>query len=293
MAPTSVETAAAVERHACPTCEVPAGSACRTRAGKTAVAYHTARFAKVPAIREELQVAVPADRNPGKPWVQGPAIDPVLEQTGGAPIRIGYARCSTAGQELQSQFAALHTAGCKRVFSEKISTRVKVRPDLEAALTLAREIKHAAGDQAVILTVHEMKRLARNAAELMTLAGALQADGIQLELLTGPLPGVYDPNGMGSMLFAVCAVAAQLDRDYIRDKTLEGQRAAAARGNHGGRPKVIDDDTLLFARALRDSGVSIPKIAEKLTIKTGKNAGKHPSVASLYRALADEPSDSN
>jgi len=24
-----------------------------------------------------------------------------------------------------------------------------------------------------------------------------------------------------------------------------------------------------------------------LTIKTGKNAGKHPSVASLYRALAD------
>jgi DNA invertase Pin-like site-specific DNA recombinase len=45
---------------------------------------------------------------------------------------------------------------------------------------------------------------------------------------------------MGSMLFAVLAAAAQLDRDYIREKTLEGQQAAAARGNHGGRPKVID-----------------------------------------------------
>jgi DNA invertase Pin-like site-specific DNA recombinase len=42
---------------------------------------------------------------------------------------------------------------------------------------------------------------------------------------------------MGSMLFAVLAVAAQLDRDYIREKTLEGQRAAAAKGNHGGRPR--------------------------------------------------------
>ncbi|MGI5359456.1 hypothetical protein ACQI4E_29665 [Streptomyces sp. CA-252508] len=29
------------------------------------------------------------------------------------------------------------------------------------------------------------------------------------------------------------------------------------------------------------------KIAKKLTIKTGKNAGQHPSVASVYRALAD------
>jgi DNA invertase Pin-like site-specific DNA recombinase len=132
-----------------------------------------------------------------------------------------------------------------------------------------------------------MKRLARNAAELMTLSAQLQTDGIQLELLTGPLTGVYDPTGMGSMLFAVLAVTAQLDRDYIREKTLEGQQAAAARGNHGGRPKVIDHDMLTFARALREQGTHMPEIAGKLVIPTGKNAGKHPSVASLYRALAD------
>jgi hypothetical protein len=44
---------------------------------------------------------------------------------------------------------------------------------------------------------------------------------------------------------------------------------------------------LLFARALKDKGVPVPEIAKKLTIKTGKNAGQHPSVASVYRALAD------
>ncbi|WP_210435234.1 hypothetical protein [Saccharopolyspora sp. ASAGF58] len=74
---------------------------------------------------------------------------------------------------------------------------------------------------------------------------------------------------MGSMLFAVLAVAAQLDRDYIREETLEGQQAAA-RGNHGGRPKVIDEDDVLFARALRDKGIPMPDIVKKLTIKTGK-----------------------
>ena len=112
--------------------------------------------------------------------------------------------------------------------------------------------------------------------------------GIQLELLTGPLTGIYDPAGMGAILFAVLAVAAQLDRNYIREKTLEGQQAAAAKGNHGGRPKVIDDDMLLFARALKDQGTPIPQIATKLTIATGKNTGHHPSVASLYRALATQ-----
>jgi hypothetical protein len=46
----------------------------------------------------------------------------------------------------------------------------------------------------------------------------------------------------------------------------------------------------LFARALKDKGTLIPEIAKKLSIKTGKNAGKHPSVASLYRALAETDS---
>jgi DNA invertase Pin-like site-specific DNA recombinase len=70
----------------------------------------------------------------------------------------------------------------------------------------------------------------------------------------------------------VLAVAAQLDRTYIREKILEGQQAAAARGNHGGRPKVIDNDTLIFARTLKDKGTPMPDIARKLVIKTDKNS---------------------
>ncbi|MGW2741859.1 recombinase family protein [Streptomyces sp. NPDC001450] len=280
------QAAIAVERNDCPKCDAPAGSPCRTRGGKTTTKYHTARFILVPALREELDVLVPEDRGSGRPWKPGPPVEAAPAAPAAKPIRIGYARCSTAQQELQSQLDALEPL-CKRIFSEKISTRVKTRPKLEQALKLAYDIKEAAPDQEVILTVHELKRLARNAAELMTLSNQLQRAGVQLELLTGPLTGIYDPNDMGAMFFAVLAVAAQLDRNYIREKTLEGQVAAATKGNHGGRPKVIDDDMLLFARALKDKGVPVPEIAKKLTIKTGKNAGQHPSVASVYRALAE------
>ncbi|MCW2918192.1 MAG: hypothetical protein JWN52_6260, partial [Actinomycetia bacterium] len=39
------------------------------------------------------------------------------------------ARCSMAQQELASQMEALEKAGCTRTSSEKISTRIKVRPE--------------------------------------------------------------------------------------------------------------------------------------------------------------------
>ncbi|MFJ2818478.1 recombinase family protein [Streptomyces sp. NPDC087294] len=281
------QAANAVERHGCPKCQAPAGSPCRTLGGKTASKYHTARFTLVSKLREELEVLVPADRGPGRPWVERPAPPGRPAEPAAPPIRIGYARCSMTDQEIASQLVALENAGCTKVFQEKISTRVHRRPEMEAALALANAIKEAAPDQAVILTVHEMKRLARNAAELMQLSADLEKADISLELLTGPMTGIYDPNGMGAMFFAVLAVAAQLDRGYIREKTLEGQQVAAAKGNHGGRPKVIDDDMLTFALALKTKGLPVPEIAGKLVIKDGKNAGKNPSVASVYRALAE------
>ncbi|WP_327117284.1 recombinase family protein [Nocardia sp. NBC_01730] len=257
------------------------------REDRREVPHHTPRFVLVPALREELDVPVPADRRPGRTWTQGPTLTVVPAPATERPVRIGYARTSTARQELASQLEALRRAECHKIFHEQISTRVRVRPELEKALALAHQFKEAAPETPVMFTVHELKRLARNAAELMALSAELQTGGIQLELLTGPLTGIYDPNGMGAMFFAVLAGAGQIERNYIREKTLEGQAIAASKGNHGGRPKVIDDDSLTFALALKNKGIPVPDIAKKLTIKTGKNAGESPSVASLYRASAE------
>jgi len=163
---------------------------------------------------------------------------------------------------------------------------VKDRPERDKALRLAARTS-GAGGRPVILTVHALGRLARSSAELMTLAAALAADGIRLEVLTGPLAGTWDPRGEGSLLFGVLAAAAGLDRNHRREKSVEGQRAAADGGRRGGRPRVFDREMTAAALAMREQGMGVPEIAARLVIAEGRSAGRHPSLASVYRVLAD------
>ncbi|MFG2025629.1 recombinase family protein [Streptomyces sp. NPDC048825] len=78
-----------------------------------------------------------------------------------------------------------------------------------------------------------MKRLGRGAADLLAVPENLRHHDIQLKLLTDPLPGVYDPSGHGTVLLAFFAGMAESEREYIREKSLEGQAAARERGHHG------------------------------------------------------------
>ncbi|MEU0516312.1 recombinase family protein [Streptosporangium sp. NPDC006007] len=114
-------------------------------------------------------------------------------------------------QELQSQLDALiaHGIGRGKVFSKKISTRVRGRSQFDAALTLARQIKAHAPHCRVIFTVYEMKHLGRDAIELTAPADHLTAHGLVLKMLARPLPGLHDPSGPGRMLFGFFAAMAE------------------------------------------------------------------------------------
>ena len=114
-----------------------------------------------------------------------------------------------------------------------------------------------------------MKRLGRDAAELTALADHLTAHSLVLEMLTGPLPGIYDPTGPGRMLFGFFAAMAETERENIREATLEGLDAAARKGNHGGRPAVITDDMLHTVLRRKAAGESVEAIREDLIIPTG------------------------
>ncbi|MCA1821746.1 MAG: recombinase family protein [Pseudonocardia sp.] len=288
--PDAFSDADEVERHPCPRCAVQPGSPCRTRSGAVVGTYHTARFTKVPRLAKELRVPTPADRGPGQPWRPGtPPPAPIPADTPSANIRIGYARCSHLTQELQSQLDALEAHGIPRekIFAEKVSTRVRVRPEFEKALEACRQIKAHAPHCRVILTVYEMKRLGRDSAELTALADHLTAHGIALEMLAGPLTGIYDPSGTGRVLFAFFAAMAETERENIREATLEGLNAAARKGNHGGRPPVITEDMLHTVLRRRARGESVESIRPDLIIPTGRRKDRNPSLASIYRALAE------
>lgn len=262
------------------TCAAPAGSPCRTGKGKVAVQYHTARFRLVPSLAKALNVPIPAVRKPGSLWVELPRPAAVGTESAGH-ARIGYARASTIRQSLDTQLDSLKAAGVAKVFSEKISTRATTRPQLDRALALAQEMR--ASGIAVTLVVHEHKRLGRG-IELAALAERLKASGIALEFLTGELQGSHDPSGI---VFTVLAALSGMEREYIRDRTLEGHESARTRGKNIGGAAVTDDAMLSHALHLREQNLSLRDIAARLVITTGKKKGRHPSPATVLRMLRD------
>ncbi|MEW1551845.1 recombinase family protein [Streptomyces tsukubensis] len=258
----------------------PAGSPCRTGKGKVAIQYHTARFRLIPSLAKALNVPTPAVRKPGSAWTELPRpANANAEPTGHA--RLGYARASTARQSLDSQLDSLAEAGVTRVFSEKISTRATTRPELDKAVTLAGELR--ASGVRVTIVVHEHKRLGRG-IELAALAENLKAGDIGLEFLTGELQGSHDPSGV---VFTVLAALSGMEREYIRDRTLEGHESARKRGKTIGGAGVVDDHMLSMALHLRDQEMSLRDIAAQLVIIKGKKKGEHPSPATVMRMLRE------
>ncbi|MFE5543593.1 recombinase family protein [Streptomyces sp. NPDC056534] len=262
------------------TCAAPAGSPCRTTKGKVSIQYHTARFRLVPALAKALNVPTPAVRRPGAAWVELPRPATAGTEPVGH-IRIGYARASTARQSLDTQLDSFAAEGITRVFSEKISTRVAQRPELEKTVALARELRTSGAR--VTLVVHEHKRLGRG-IELVTLAQDLKAADVGLQFLTGELQGSHDPSGV---VFNVLAALSGMEREYIRDRTLEGHESARKRGKAIGGPTVTNSDMLTMALQMRAEGVSLRDMAPRLVITTGAKKGQHPSPPTIMRMLRE------
>ena len=78
-----------------------------------------------------------------------------------------------------------------------------------------------------------------------------------------------------------------MEREYIRDRTLEGHESARTRGKVIGGAAVTDDAMLAVALHLRGQGLSLRDIAAHLVISTGKKKGQHPSPATVMRMLRE------
>ncbi|GAA5229805.1 recombinase family protein [Arthrobacter cryoconiti] len=176
---------------------------------------------------------------------------------------IGYTRVSTNGQDSQLQRDALEAAGCGRIFEDKISSRATARPGLVEALDHLRPTD--------TLCVWKLDRLGRSVKEVLTIADGLHDQGVGLRILTG----TYRPTGEGKFFFVMMAAFAELERDMIRERTMAGLAAARAQGRTGGRPTVMNADTLAAAQARRARGESPTQIAKALGV----------SRASIYRHL--------
>jgi DNA invertase Pin-like site-specific DNA recombinase/DNA-binding CsgD family transcriptional regulator len=199
------------------------------------------------------------------------------EQVSGSPgsddgIRIGYARVNPLARDQQTQLGALATAHCREIVVETASTRA-AWPKLASTLAALRP-----GDT---LVIHKPDRVARTMKELVALLDdQLHARSINLHILTGVCAGLHRPNGAtaaDTMLFTMAAMVAEIERGLIRERTMDGLRAAQAQGRRGGRPAAVSSDLLAVARTRRERGEPVTAIARHLGV--GRST--------LYRALAN------
>ena len=169
---------------------------------------------------------------------------------------IGYARISTVEgrQLLDRQRDALEEAGCERVFEDRASGTDPDRPGLAACLD------HLRKDD--VLVVLDLDRLGRLATELVSLIDDLEAQGIGFRALNSPMDTTTPA---GRAFLQIQAAFAEMERNVIRQRVLEGIQAARARGRKGGRPRIMTADKLRYARNLMaDRSRAIPDICKEL-----------------------------
>ena len=88
---------------------------------------------------------------------------------------IGYERCSTEDQRLFSQTDSLKSAGCEKIFSDKVSGSTCDRPGLTKLKDQLRR-----GD---ILIIYSLCRLSRSLSDLILWTTFLEKEGVELKSL--------------------------------------------------------------------------------------------------------------
>jgi DNA invertase Pin-like site-specific DNA recombinase len=163
----------------------------------------------------------------------------------------GYARVSTDGQTLAAQDAALHAAGCAKVYSEKASGAKADRVALRKAIGSLRE-----GDT---LMVTRLDRLARSTRDLLNTLDEIAKRGAGFRSLADAWADTTTPHGR--LMLTVLGGLAEFERELIRARTGEGRARAKAQGVHMGRPPKLTPHQRREAIARRDAGEALMDIA--------------------------------
>ncbi len=167
----------------------------------------------------------------------------------------GYARVSTAQQDLGPQLTALLEAGVEesRIVTDKISGSRAARPGLSHLLAQLK-----CGD---VLTVWKLDRLGRSVSHLVGLVEELGERGIQFRSLTD---GLDTTTTSGRFMFTVVAAMAQFERDLNQERTAAALAALRDKGVSLGRPSRITRGQYDVIHDLHEQGKSERSIASSV-----------------------------
>lgn len=168
---------------------------------------------------------------------------------------IGYARCSTRGQDLRGQRTALRKLGVDtgNIYTDRGYTgRNRERPGLVEALAAVGE-----GDT---LIVTKLDRLGRSVTDLNAIVTELDAKGARL-IYGGQVYSPGDPSS--KMFFTVLGAMAEFEAALTRARTREGVAIAKDQGRMTGRkPKLTDLQHERLLKNYEDGADGIKQLME-------------------------------
>lgn len=141
--------------------------------------------------------------------------------------KYGYARVSTAGQDLEAQLQALKAEGCKVIYREKFTGTKTDRPEFQKLLA---ELK--TGDTLIIT---KLDRFARSTKEAIEVIRDLFEKGVRVHILN---MGIVENTPTGRLIFTIMSAFAEFERDMIVERTQEGKAIAKQHDDfREGRPR--------------------------------------------------------
>src|SRR5829696_3033140 len=165
----------------------------------------------------------------------------------------GYARVSSASQDLSIQQERLKQVGCDIIRSEKVTgTSRENRTELDTLLQFIRP-----GDT---LMVTRIDRLARSVGDLQDIVRILKAAGVSLKATDQPID---TSTAAGKAFLDMLSVFAEFETNLRKERQLEGIAKAKANGVYkGGKPR-IDRQAVI---RLKEDGKGPTEIARQLGI---------------------------
>jgi DNA invertase Pin-like site-specific DNA recombinase len=155
-----------------------------------------------------------------------------------SPHRIGYARVSSVGQNLDSQLDVLKQAGCGKIFTDKMTGSRMDRPGWDSLMAYVRP-----GDT---LVVTELSRMTRSLLNLLETTQRLEQRDVDLVSLR---ENIDTSTATGRCFLSMMGAIHQMERELRAERAAAGRASAKARGKSGGRPRT-DTTKLENARVL-------------------------------------------
>lgn len=173
---------------------------------------------------------------------------------------VGYARVSTADQNVSTQVEMLKESGCEKIYSDVASGVREDRKGLNEMLSYLRK-----GD---IVIVYKTDRIFRSLKNMIDLIEKFNSIGVKFKSITEPAFDTTSANG--KFIIQIFGAVAEFERNLISERTKTGLEGARKRKKLLGRPKGASKESLekyQFAKHLYDNkNIPIDKACKHASI---------------------------